>query len=262
MLSLSKHEYLNRDTSHFLYERINVGGTANVVKAAVEAGVKRLVIFSTIAVYGNSCDQILTEDTPPHPNTFYAETKLAAERIVLDAKRTDGQPLGTVLRFAAIYGARIKGNYQRLVQALTRRRFVPVGDGSNRRTLIYDQDVARAAVLAAEHPAAAGKIFNVSDGQFHTMNEIIAAMSEAIGRTPPRMSLPVSPVRLAAGILEDIGRKMGYQLPVGRATINKYTEDIAVSSQRIQTELGFKPQFDLESGWRETIQEMRKTGQL
>jgi len=44
--------------------------------------------------------------------------------------------------------------------------------------------------------------------------------------------------------------------------IDKYTEDIAVSSQRIQTELGFKPQFDLESGWRETIQEMRKMGDL
>ncbi|MBU1570907.1 MAG: SDR family oxidoreductase, partial [Proteobacteria bacterium] len=89
---------------------MNVGGTATLVKAPVEAGVKRLVFFSTIAVYGNSNGQILTEDTPPHPNTFYAETKLAAERIVLDAKRTDGQPLGTVLRFAAIYGSRIKGN--------------------------------------------------------------------------------------------------------------------------------------------------------
>ena len=107
------------------YEKINVGGTANVVKAAVEAGVKRLVFFSTIAVYGNSNDQILTEDTPAKPDTFYARTKLAAERIVLDAKRADGQPLGTVLRFASIYGPRIKGSYERLVQALARGRFIP-----------------------------------------------------------------------------------------------------------------------------------------
>jgi len=97
----------------------------------------------------------------------------------------------------------------------------------------------------------------VSDGQFHTMNDIILAMCEALSRTPPRISLPVGPVRWAVSILENAGRMIGYQSPIGRDTIDKYTEDIAVSSQRIQTELGFKPQYDLRSGWRETIQEMR-----
>ena len=62
-------------------------------------------------------------------------------------------------------------------------------------------------------------------------------------------------MRLAAGILEDAGRMIGFKSPVGRATIDKYTEDITVDSSRIQTELGFKPQFDLLTGWRETIRE-------
>ena len=120
-------------------------------------GARYPVFFSTIAVYGNSNGQILTEDTPAKPDTFYARTKLAAERVVLDAKRVDDQPLGTVLRFAAIYGSRIKGNYQRLVQALARRRFIPIGDGSNRRTLIYDRDVAKAALLVCSTQARQGK---------------------------------------------------------------------------------------------------------
>jgi UDP-glucose 4-epimerase len=221
-----------------------------------------LVFFSTVAVYGNSNGQVLTEDAATNADTFYAKTKLAAERIVLEAKRADGQPLGAVLRFAAIYGPRIKGNYQRLVHALARRRFIPIGDGSNRRTLIYDRDVSKAALLAVQHPNAAGKVYNVSDGHFYTLKEIINAICQALGRNPPRLSLPVGPVRLAAGILEDAGRMIGFKSPISRATIDKYTEDIAVSSQRIQTELGFKPQFDLESGWRETIQEIRKTGLL
>ena len=242
------------------YERTNVGGTANVVEAAVQAGVERVVLFSTIAVYGDSSRQILTEDTPPRPDTFYAQTKLAAERIVLDARRRDGGPLGTVLRLGAVYGGRIKGNYRRLLQSLARGRFIPIGDGRNRRTLIYDRDLARAAVLAVQHPVAAGKIYNVSDGQFHTLNDIIGTMCEALGRTPPRISFPIGPVRWIVGILEDAGRMIGYQSPIGRATINKYTEDIAVSSQRIQAELGFKPQFNLAAGWRETVQEMRQMG--
>lgn len=244
------------------YKQINIGGTATVIDAAATVGVKRVVLFSTIAVYGRSDGQVLDEESPVHPDTFYAQTKLAAEQIVLNVKRQDGQPLGTVLRLGAVYGARIKGNYQRLVQTLARGRFIPVGNGHNRRTLVYDQDVARAAVLAVEHPAAAGRVYNVSDGQFHTLNEITAAICDSLGRTPPRLSLPITPVHFVAGIIEDSARFIGRPSPIGRETIDKYTEDIAVDSRRIQTELGFIPEFDLAAGWRETIQEMRQMGNL
>ena len=244
------------------YERVNVGGTATVVEAALVAGVKRVVLFSTIAVYGQADGQVLDEVSPAYPDTFYAQTKLAAEKIVLSAQRVDGRRIGTVLRLAAVYGPQIKGNYRRLVQSLARWRFIPVGNGLNRRTLVYDKDVGRAAVLAVEHPAAAGKIFNVSDGQFHTLNEIIAAICEALGRKPPRLSLPLGPVSLTSRILEATGRLVGGQSPITRATIEKYTEDIAVDSTRIQTELGFKPRFNLPTGWQETIREMRELGIL
>jgi nucleoside-diphosphate-sugar epimerase len=256
------------------YERINVGGTATVVEAARQAGVGRLVFFSTIAVYGASSGDVLTEDSPTHPDSFYSQTKLDAERIVFAAKREDGKPLGTVLRLGAVYGARIKGNYQRLLFALAgnlggnlgtrsqfprkfghvpRLPFIPIGSGLNRRTLVYDKDVARAALLALEHPEAAGKVFNVSDGEFHTLSNIISTICQALGRKPPGLSLPVGPVRFAAGIVEDAARLTGFSPPIVRATIDKYTEDIAVDSRRIQKELGFVPQYDLAAGWKETI---------
>ncbi len=244
------------------YERINVGGTAAVVEAALRAGVKRLVFFSTIAVYGASGGAVLTEESPTGPDSFYAETKLAAERIVLAARRDNGCPLGAVLRLGAVYGARIKGNYQRLLLALARRRFVSVGPGKNRRTLVYDKDVAGAALLALEHPAAAGKIFNVSDGRFHELNAIISAMCAALGRKPPRISLPVGPVRFTAGVVEDAARLTGFSPPIARATIDKYTEDIAVDGSRIRSELGFESCYDLTTGWKETVREMRRAGDL
>jgi len=112
-------------------------------------------------------------------------------------------------------------------------------------------------VLAAEHPAAAGKIFNVTDGQFHTLNEIIEVMCRSLGRRCPRISAPVAPVRFAVGVLEDVARVFGGRLPIGRATIDKYTEDVAVDSRRIRRELGFVPEYDLVLGWGETIREMR-----
>jgi len=180
----------------------------------------------------------------------------------LNARGADGQPLGTVLRLGAVYGSRMKGNYERLTRALAHNRFIPIGDGRNRRTLVYNRDVARAAVLAVSNPAAAGRVFNVTDGEFHSMSDIISTICQALGRKPPRLSLPNRPVRFAAGIVEEMARLMGRQSPIMRATINKYTEDVAVDSRRIQKELGFKPQYDLRSGWQETIQEMQKIDEL
>jgi len=60
--------------------------------AAINVGVERVVLFSTIAVYGQADGQVLNEQSPTHPDTFYAQTKHSAEQIVLNARGADGQP--------------------------------------------------------------------------------------------------------------------------------------------------------------------------
>jgi len=245
---------------HEKYQKINVGGTGNIVDVAAEAGVKRIVLFSTIAVYGQSGGRILTEDSKPCPDTFYARTKLQAEEIVLNVRGADGRPSGIVLRFGAIYGSRIKGNYERMTHALANHRFIPIGNGLNRRTLIYDKDVGRAVVQAVFHPEAAGRLFNVTDGSFHTMNAIIEAICSGLGRRPPRLSLPVEPTRTLVRFMESGIRAAGFKSPVTAEMMDKYTEDIAVDSSRFQKEIGFVPHYDLKTGWKDTILEMRQVG--
>ncbi len=244
------------------YERINVGGTANVIEAARQEGVGRVVFFSTIAVYGASTGSVLTEASPLRPDSFYAQTKVDAERIVLAAKRADGNPLGTVLRLGAVYGARIKGNYRRLLLSLARGRFIPIGAGTNRRTLVYDKDAARAALLALRHPDCAGQVFNITDGRFHTMNTIIETLCGALGHPKPGWSIPVGPIHALAGVIEDVGRLLGRTAPIVRATIDKYTEDVAVDGSMFQTRTGFSPKYDLAAGWQETVDEMKQAGEL
>ncbi|MEN6623011.1 MAG: NAD-dependent epimerase/dehydratase family protein [Smithella sp.] len=239
------------------YEQINVGGTKNIVEAAVKAGVDRIVFFSTIAVYGMSDGNILNEDSPTNPATFYAKTKLAAEKMVLLAKNKEGLNIGTILRLGAVYGSRIKGNYERLMHALARHRFIPIGKGLNRRSLVYDKDVAQAAVLAAFHPVAAGRVYNVTDGEFHTVNEIINSICFALGRKRPRVSLPIKPACIIAHIIEKVRQTTGLKLPAVKAMIDKYSEDVIVDGGLIQKELGFSPRYDLQRGWVETISEMR-----
>ncbi|MBF0234173.1 MAG: NAD-dependent epimerase/dehydratase family protein [Desulfamplus sp.] len=244
------------------YELINIGGTEIVIEAAIKANVKRIIFFSTIAVYGHTRGQVINEQSPTNPETFYARTKLEAEQIVLNAKREDGKPLGIVFRLGAVYGSRIKGNYERLTHALAYHRFIPIGSGHNRRTLIYDKDVGHAVVLALSHPFAAGKIFNVTDGEFHTLNEIIESICFSLGRKLPKLSLPVDLTRTLVSLIEKGCSIINLKPSVTRAMIDKYTEDIAVDGSLIQKELGFIPQYDIKAGWEETIKEMRKSGAL
>jgi UDP-glucose 4-epimerase len=237
--------------------RVNYTGTQNVVEAALQHRAERLVHFSSIAVYGAGEGSVFSEESDVRPGSAYAQTKLAAEQLVLDAKKSDGRPLGTVLRLAAVYGSRVKGNYQQLLHALARGWFIPVGDGKNMRSLVYDRDVAHAALLAATHPAAAGRIYNVANKRPCELRELIAVMCQALGRKPPRIALPPGATRSAFGLVEDVARILAVKPPVTRAMIDKYVENVAVDSGRIRTELGFESTYDLTAGWTETLRELR-----
>lgn len=236
------------------YESINVEGTRCLVQAAQEARAGRFIFFSTINVYGPSQQgQLLDEASPIRPDSWYAETKAKAEEIVL------GSMPAVVLRLASVYGPGMKGNYPRLVAALHRGRFLSIGAGRNRRTMVYIGDMCAAATLAATHRDATGQVYNVTDGQVHTMREILEAICAAGNRRPPRFHLPATPIRLVAGLLEDGARLVGAKAPVSRSTVRRLVEDVAVSGARIQRDLGFQPAYDLAAGWRETVHALRLT---
>jgi nucleoside-diphosphate-sugar epimerase len=76
------------------------------------------------------------------------------------------------------------------------------------------------------------------------------------------LSLPVGLSRVLAGVIEKAGQSMGLKPPAIRAMIDKYTEDIAVDGSLIQKELGFVPKYDLYTGWKEAVEEMRRSGEL
>jgi len=205
------------------------------------------VYFSTIAVYGPSKpDEILDEASPLRPQSVYAETKLRGERAAMQG------PSVVILRLAAVYGRRVKGNYHRLIRGIQQGIFVRVGLGINRRTLVHEHDVTRAAILAGEN-AASGRIYNVTDGDVHEVREILDAISAALGRRLLPGHLPVAPTRFIIGIIEDAFRLTGRTSPIGRDTLDKLVEDVAVSGGNLQTDLGFQPVFDLAAGWREAL---------
>ena len=242
------------------YRDVNVEGTRHVVRAAADAGVRRVVLASTTAVYGPTGDMPATEATAPAPDTWYAETKLEAERVAREIARAGG-PQAVVLRLSAVYGPRVKGNYRRLLGAIARGRFVAIGPGTNRRSLVSEHDAGRAFALAATHDAAAGGLFNVSDGTPHTIAAILGAMAAAVGRPTPRWRIPVGVARAAAGAI-DLARGVIGQRSALRAAIDKYVEDAAVEATSVRDVLGFRPELDLAAGWAATAAALRQAGDL
>lgn len=235
------------------YSRTNVDGTRLICRASADAGVTRIVYFSTISVYGsqNGYD-VIDETTEPTPLTVYGMTKKAAEDIVLGLENDAQRVEGVVLRLAAVYGSRMKGNYRTLLSAVRKGWFLPVGPGLNRRTLVHESDVVRAAMVAAIHPRAAGGVFNVTDGEVHTLRGILNALYESLGKPGPRWYVPEPLARHGARIADRVLQGAGYNGGRLETFITKYTEDVAVSGDKFIRELAFTPLFDLRGGWKET----------
>ena len=236
------------------YHQTNVGGTHNIVTAAQKAGVEHVVIFSSISVYGASRKgELLDESSPLNGKSLYAQTKIEAERVALSAENTQGQPLCTILRLAAVYGPHMKGNYVTLLKAIKKGVFLPIGDGSNRRTIVYDTDVAQAALCTINTPKARGMIFNITDGKVYRFHTILSSMYSALSKKPPKLHLPIMPIQIGVRGLDKILQIIGRQPTNGLDLLEKLLEDVAVSGRKAELYLNFKPQVGLEAGWEKIV---------
>ena len=230
------------------YDSLNVDATAALARDAVMTGVRRIVFFSTISVYGGTRGRIATESTPLAPKTRYARSKAAAEDVLRqECASTDCAV--TILRPAAVYGPRVKGNYRTMFERLARGRALPVLPGSNRRSLIFVDDLVRATLFAIDDPRAAGHTFNVTDGQFHTVADIVSAICGALGRAVPRVGVPSS---VAAAVVTVARPFLRGRLGDVAALVDKYVEDVAVDGSALERELGFRASVELREGWRRT----------
>lgn len=228
------------------YESVNVGAT-RILERVTRDSRSALIFAGTVAVYGSGGEGVVFDErTPLRPEGTYAETKARAEKAVLKADRT------TVLRFPAVYGRGMKGNLPRLARAVRRGVVLVPGSGENRKTLVHVEDAVRAMILCAESSECGSRIYNVTDGSFHAVREIAAAMGKALGNAPVLVRTPMfaamaaaAAADVAAGI---IGGNAGY-----RVAIERFVRDSAVSGALIEEELGFKARYGLEEGWRDAI---------
>jgi UDP-glucose 4-epimerase len=166
---------------------VNVEGTLNVLLAARDEGVRRVVFASSSSVYGSSAELPARESGPVDPISPYGVAKLAAERYCVSFSRVYETFETVVLRYFNVFGPRqnpfseYAAAVPKFLTAVAAGEQVTVfGDGGQARDFTYVANVIDANLLAADAPGASGRIFNVAAGAPHSVNELLETIGSLL----------------------------------------------------------------------------------
>jgi nucleoside-diphosphate-sugar epimerase len=220
------------------YHSVNAEGTRRLAVAALEAGVRRFVLISSLAARGP--DDPTKDD---HPESAYGRSKLEAEAYL---RSLGGRMEAVVLRPAAVYGPRDTDLLPLFKMA--NRGWLPLPSGANLLQPVYATDVARAALAAVREPLGFGP-FPVAENRLYTWKEVIAGLEKALGRTVRTVRLPAAAFTLAGRAAEWAARPFS-AVPVfderrGRdLAVHTWTCDISATEKA----LGWRAEVALSEG--------------
>ena len=199
----------------------NINGTLNLLLAARDAGVRRIVYAASSSAYGDQPTQPKQEEMPPLPLSPYAVQKLACEYYIQAFYRTYGLE-GVCLRYFNIFGPRQAADspYSGVIAKFTTMMMADetptiFGDGLTSRDFNYVDNAVSANLLACRAPStvATGRVFNIGTGESHTLNDVYAAIAGQLGFTgkplygPPR----AGDIRHSLADISRAGKELGYQ---------------------------------------------------
>ena len=223
------------------YWNVNVEGTRQLAECAAAAGVKRFVFLSTVKVNGEENLRPYRESDPPAPRDSYAISKLQAEEKLNEIAAASDLQL-TILRPPLVYGPGVKANFLALLRLVAKKLPLPLASIDNRRSFIYLENLTDAIARCCTHPAAAGKLFLVSDGEDVSTPQLIRGI--AAGLNVPTRLFPCPGL-----LLFFMGRITGK----GPA-MDRLIGSLTVDSSRIKTDLGWSPPLSLAGGLRKTAE--------
>lgn len=236
----------------------NVRGTHHVLEALRAARVPRLVYISSVYVYDRQ-KGIIDENAPYFKGRDpYSRSKMEAEALAQEYARRHRFAL-TVLRPSLIYGPHDHKFVPRVTANILKGRMRIIGSGENVAPLVYGEDVADGAILAAESEAAAGEVFNVSSGEPVTWNQFLTTLAQQLGTRLPRMRIPVPVIYGLAAVLEALWKitKAQEPPPATRYGVRLYAADGRYDITRAARLLGYRAKVFHEEGLRRTLDWMR-----
>jgi len=198
---------------------VNIEGTLNVLLAARDEGVRRIVNASSSSVYGNTGELPRVETQAPDPISPYAVAKLAAERFCTSFSRVYGMEIVS-LRYFNVFGPRQDPTSQyaavvpRFIRAVAGDEPVTIyGDGEQSRDFTFVDNVVGANLLAADAPGVGGEILNIATGSSVTVNALADAIGALVGKpvTKAYESAREADVRASWADVAEAKRLLGFE---------------------------------------------------
>jgi len=230
------------------YRAVNVDATMALARQAAAGGVRRFVFVSSIKVNGEATTArpFRAGDTPA-PCDPYGQSKLEAELALTRFAADSGMEV-VIVRPPLVYGPGVKANFANLLRLVKLGVPLPFGRVRNRRSMVSLDNLVDLLMVCADHPAAAGRTFLVSDGEDLSTSGLVTLIGRAFGRAP--LQLPV-PVGLMAGAARLAGRGA-----VAERLFGSLQVDIAATA----SSLDWTPPFSAAAGIEKTVAHFLASG--
>ncbi len=223
------------------FRKVNVDGSLALARQAVAAGVRRFIFVSSIKVNGEGTapGRPFAADDALAPADAYGISKLEAERSLLALAAEAGMQM-VIIRPVLVYGPGVKANFRSMMSWLSKGVPLPLGAIHNRRSLVALDNLVNLILTCMNHPAAAGQVFLVSDGEDLSTTELLRRMGAALGR-PARLQ-PVP-----AAWLDGAARLLGKG-----AVAQRLCGSLQVDIEKTRGMLGWTPPVTVDEALRET----------
>jgi nucleoside-diphosphate-sugar epimerase len=240
------------------FDEVNVQGTRNLLQAAEEARVGRVVVLSSNSPIGvnPNREHCFTEESPYHPYMGYGRSKMLMEKIVHEYQAR-GILETVILRPTWFYGPDQPERQTTFFRMIKNGGAPIVGDGGNLRSMAYIDNLCQAMLLCELSPIANGKTYWVADALPYSMNEIVDTIERlmetefGIQVAHKRLRLP-SVAGEVAGLCDALIQKVGlYQQKIH--VLSEMNKTIACSVEKVRQELGYNPLITLEEGMRRSL---------
>lgn len=242
------------------YMETNVNGTVNVLEAAIKKKAKIFVFPSSFAAMGpvGSPKNPMAEDTPCKPDSLYGESKLEAEKKILEIAKDKITCI--IVRPPIIYGPRANSlsAAARLFSGMQKKTFVIVGSTKNYFSLCYVKNLASAIVHFAETHKNGIHTYLIADGEPVTLNDILMLIRKAFCVNKNIVHIPAELAYFAASCFEIAGRTFKFTPLLSRDIVKGMVESCYYYDISKAKKAGYKPVSSLEEGINETAVWMKK----